>query len=325
MSDLFAIGAEQLFAINANQAEQMTTLSNQALNSGIDKYVDGDYEGAVVEFKRAFGLDPYSDYALDAVKYRAMAHQSLGETEAAIDAYKEGLRVHSYSSDLNLALGNLYIGEGRIGEAIESYETAVRNYDDPNNRFSLGQAYLRAGRYDDALNQFDKVAENDAYARNGHYGKGQVYSAQKKYSQAIEQFEQAVRRDDTFYDAYTEMGYAYADAGDIEKAEEIQRFLESKESGLATLLDGYIGKATRPKIMLAYADSKFPYFMPPRTDVSAPQQLSGQRRCYPDLQYPVSIQQGDGSRIGGECDELVDHPLGQERPGHALQHGAFGS
>ena len=269
MDDLFAIGAEQLFAINASQAEQMTTLSNQALSSGIDKYVDGDYEGAVVDFKRAFGLDPYSDFAIDAIKYRAMAHQSLGETEKAIDTYEEGLRVHSYRSDLHVALGNLYIGEGRTGEAIESYEAAVRNFDDPNNRFSLGQAYLKAGRYDDALNQFDKVIENDQYSRNGYYGKGQVYAAQKNYTKAIEQFEQAVRKDDTFYDAYTEMGYAYADSGDRDKAEEIQRFLESEGSSLATLLDAYIGAATKPKILLAYADSKFPYYMPSKTSVSA--------------------------------------------------------
>lgn len=269
MNDLFAIGADQLFAINASQAEQMTTLSNQALSSGIDKYVDGDYEGAVVAFKRAFGLDPYSSFAIDAIKYRAMSHQRLGETEKAIDTYEEGLRVHSYRSDLHVALGNLYIGEGRTGEAIESYEAAVRNYDDPNNRFSLGQAYMKAGRYDDALNQFDKVIENEQYSRNGYYGKGQVYSAQKNYTKAIEQFEQAVRKDNTFYDAYTEMGYAYADSGDRDKAEEIQHFLESEESPLASLLDAYIGAATKPKILLAYADSRFPYYMPSKTSVAA--------------------------------------------------------
>lgn len=269
MSDLFAIGADQLFAINASQAEQLTTLSNQALTSGIDKYVDGDYEGAVVDFKRAFGLDPYAEYAIDAIKYRAMAHQQLGETEEAIDAYQEGLRVHSYRDDLHVALGNLYVSEGRTGEAIESYEAAVRFYDDPNNRFSLGQAYLKAGRYGDALNQFDKVVENPQYRRNGYYGKGQAYSAQGEYTKAIEQFEQAIYVDDTFYDAYAGMGYAYADAGDMDKAEEIQRFLASEESPLATLLDGHISKATRPKIMLAYADSKFPYYMPSRSKVAA--------------------------------------------------------
>ena len=269
MSDLFAVGADQLFSIMANQSDQMTTLSNQALNSGIDKYVNKDYEGAAIDFKRAFGLDPYSEYAIDAIKYQAMSYQGLGQTENAIDAYEQGLRVHSDSDVLHVALGNLYIGEGRTGEAITAYEAAVRNYDDPNNRFSLGQAYLKAGRYGDAVNQFEKITRNHQYSRNGHYGLGQVYSAQGKYTKAVEQFQQAVRKDSKFFDAYAGMGYAYADAGDIDSANKIKDFLESKRSGLATLVHAYIGKATKPKIMLAYADSKFPYFLPPKTKVSA--------------------------------------------------------
>ena len=269
MSDLFSVGADYLFSIMANQSDQMTTLSNQALNSGIDKYVNKDYEGAVVDFKRAFGLDPYSDYVIDTVKYLAMAHQQLGQTEEAIDAYKQGLRVHPDSDILHVAVGNLYIGEGRTGEAIEAYESAVRFYDDPNNRFSLGQAYLKAGRYDDAVNQFRRITKNQQYSRNGYYGLGQVYSAQKQYDKAIENFQQAIRKDNDFYDAYAGMGYVYADAGDMDNANKIKEFLESEGSDLSALLRAYIGKATPPKIMLAYADSKFPYFLPPKTKVSA--------------------------------------------------------
>ena len=41
-------------------------------------------------------------------------------------------------------------GQEQIGEAIESYEAAVRLYDDGTNRFSLGQGYLKAGRFSDA-------------------------------------------------------------------------------------------------------------------------------------------------------------------------------
>jgi tetratricopeptide (TPR) repeat protein len=269
MNNLFSVGADQLFSIMANQGSQMTTLSNQALNSGIDKYVKKDYKGAVVDFKRAFGLDPYSEYAIDTVKYMAMAHQQLGQTEEAIDAYQQGLRVHSDSDILHVAIGNLYIGEGRTGEAIEAYEAAVRFYDDPNNRFSLGQAYLKAGRYEDAANQFERVVKNETYSRNGYYGLGQVYSAQKQYDKAIENFQQAVRKDNEFYDAYIGMGYAYADAGDMDNANNIRDFLEFKGSDLSALLKAYIGKATPPKILLAYADSKFPYFMPPKTKLSA--------------------------------------------------------
>ena len=269
MVDLFAVGADQLFSIVGNQSAQMETLANQSLSSGIDKYVNKDYEGAVTAFKRAFGLAPYSDYAIDAIKYRAMSYQQLGDTKAAIDTYHEGLRVHAYRDDLQTALGNLLIGEGRTGEAIDAYEAAVRLYDDPNNRFSLGKAYLEAGRYSDAANQFDKVIKNEQYSRNGYYGLGQVYSAQKKYSKAIEQFEQAIRKDGEFYDAYAQMGYTYVDAGEMDKAGEIKTFLERKDQTLAESVDSYMTQMAKPKIMFAYADSTFPYFMPSKTSVAA--------------------------------------------------------
>ena len=117
--------------------------------------------------------------------------------------------------------------------------------------------------------QFKKIIQRGGYeSRNGYYGLGQTYSAQEKYSEAISQFERAVQKDKSFYSAYAEMGYTYADAGEMDKAKEISGFLESKDASLSATLDGYISKATKPKILFAYADSTFPYFSMPNTQIS---------------------------------------------------------
>jgi tetratricopeptide (TPR) repeat protein len=137
--------------------------------------------------------------------------------------------LHPDDDTLHAALGKLYFSEGRTGEAITAYESAVRVYEDGNNRFSLGQAYLKAGRNEDAANQFRKVIELNQGSGNGYFGLGQALAAQKKYPQAIEQFEQAVRKDKEFWDAYAEMGYTHADAGHVDKAKKIQEFLEEKD------------------------------------------------------------------------------------------------
>jgi len=97
---------------------------------------------------------------------------------------------------------------------------------------------------------------------------GQALAAQKKYPQAIEQFEQAVRKDKEFWDAHAEMGYTYADAGNVDKAKEIQEFLEEKDASLASTLGEYINKMTQPKILFAWADSTFAFYMPPKTQVA---------------------------------------------------------
>ena len=268
MDILTPASADTLFEAVNNQSAQTETLANQSLSAGIDKYVNKDYKGAVVAFKAAFGLAPYSSYSVDAAKYLAMSHLKLGETHNAIQAYNQAIQLHPDDDTLHAALGKLYFSEGRTGEAITAYENAVRVYEDGNNRFSLGQAYMKAGRNEDAANQFRKVIELNQVSGNGYFGLGQALAAQKKYPQAIEQFEQAVRKDKEFWDAYAEMGYTYADAGNVDKAKEIQEFLKEKDGSLASTLGEYINKMTQPKILFAWADSSFAFYMPPKTQVA---------------------------------------------------------
>jgi tetratricopeptide (TPR) repeat protein len=269
MNEYTAALTDNLFSAAGNQWTGMETLANQALSNGIGKFQNKDYAGAANAFKRAFGLSPHSNFAYEATKYAAMSYQALGETENALRVYDQAISVNQADDRLHLEKGNLLYGEKRYGEAIESYEEAVRAYDDPTNRFSLGQAYIATGRYQDAENQFTKIIQRGGIeSRNGHFGMGRSLKAQQKYSDAIEQFELAIGKDREFYSAYEEIGYTHADAGQIDEAKNIQQFLEEKDADAAYLLDGYISKVTEPKIMFAYADSSFPYYLGPKTKLS---------------------------------------------------------
>ena len=270
MDNLTAILGDKLFSATGIQWNGLETLANQALSSGIDKYQNKDYEGAAKDFKRAFGLSPYSDFAYEATQYASMAFQSLGRTDQAIDVYRQAIKVNTTDDRLHLDIGNLLFGEERFGEAIEHYETAVRLYDDSTNRFSLGQAYLKTGRYGDAENQFEKIIRRGGLeSRNGYFGLGQTYKAQKNYTAAINQFERAIAKDRDFYSAQIEMGYTYADMGEMDKAREIAQTLEDKDAASADTLKRYISKMTPSKLMFAYADSTFKYYMKPKSTLAA--------------------------------------------------------
>ena len=270
MDEYTAILTDNLFSAAGNRWNGLETLANQALSSGIDKYQNKDYAGAAKDFKRAFGLSPYSDFAYEATQYASMAFQALGQTDQAIDVYRQAIKVNSTDDRLQLDMGNLLFGEERYGEAIEHYETAVRLYDDSTNRFSLGQAYLKSGRFNDAKNQFEKIIQRGGLeSRNGYFGLGQTYKAEKNYTAAIGQFERAISRDRDFYSAYAEMGYTYADMGEADKARSVAESLENKDAATADTLKRYINKVTQPKIMFAYADSSFKYYLKPKTALSA--------------------------------------------------------
>jgi tetratricopeptide (TPR) repeat protein len=260
---------DNLFSANDLQYTGQETLANQALSSGIGKYQQEDYQGAAADFKRAFGLSPYSGFAYEATKYASMAYQALGDTDSAIAMYEQAISVNQTDDRLHLEMGNLLFGQNRFSEAIASYEEAVRLYDDSTNRFSLGQAYIRTGRHSDAEHQFNKIIQRGGLeARNGYYGMGQALRSRGKYDDAIEQFELAIGKDREFYSAFEEMGYTYADAGQLDEAKRIQAYLEDKDAAASTLLGGYISKTTSPKIMFAYADSTFPYYRSPKTQLA---------------------------------------------------------
>ena len=104
----------------------------------------------------------------------------------------------------------------------------------------------------------------------GKFGIGQVYSRQGRFEDAIRMFEQTLAMKPDFYDAYAEMGYAYADMGDMDTAQDMVHYLEVEgETDLADTLSRYAYKVDSPKMMFAYSSSTFRYSLPPKMPLAA--------------------------------------------------------
>jgi tetratricopeptide (TPR) repeat protein len=269
--DVFSVDFTQsIFAAASLQTGQLETLANEALKNGIDRYIAKDYEGAVKEFKRAIGLGSNSEYATDAADYLANAYLQLGDTENALDAYKTAIRLNPFRDDMHGKLGNLYYAEERYKEAEDAYKEAVRINPTANNYYSLGQVYLSTERYTEAETQFNEVLRLEPESPNGNFGIGLALSMQGRYEDAIHQFEQAIEIKQDFYDAYAEIGYAYADLGEMDKAQDIVDFLETQEEGtLADTLSRYMYKVDPPKMVFAQSASTFSFLMASKTPLSA--------------------------------------------------------
>jgi TolA-binding protein len=251
---------QQLFSSMNQQSSQLESLANNALQSGIDRYMAKDYEGAVKEFKRAIGLAQNSAYAPDAADYMASAYLQLGDTENAIKAYQTAIQLNPYRDDMQMKLGNLYYAEGRYQEAESAYKEAVKIYPIGDNYYALGQTYLSMGLYSEAETQFNEIIRLEPDRPNGNFGLGQALNMQQRHEDAIRQFEEAIAIQEDFYDAYAEIGYAYADLGEMDKAQEMIVFLEnSDEADLADALSRYMYRVDPPKLMFAYAASSFSY------------------------------------------------------------------
>jgi len=268
-----AISAEdlvfKLFVPYSEKQAQLESLANRSLSNGIDLYQKKDYEGAAAAFQRSINMVPTSSYSVDASKYLAQTYLKLNKTEKAIQAYKTAITYHRDRDDLNTALGNLYFAADRFEEAVVQYKEAVKINPNANNRFSLGQGYIKTGEFSKAEAEFNTYIRLEPESAYGHYGLGQTYSEQGHYEDAIEQFEAALERQRDFDDVYADMGYAYADLGQMDDAQKILEILGEKDKSLAATLSLYMNDVEPPKIAFAWADSSFFYRMSVNTPVSA--------------------------------------------------------
>ena len=269
--DIFNVGgAENIFAYANQKSYQLESLANSALQSGIGRYMDKDFEGAAKEFKRAIGLAPDSPYSVDAAYYMAQAHLNLNEPEKAIKAYQESIRLDPYRDDSHNKLGNLYFSLDRNEDATKEYEAAAKLNPDATNIYTLGQAYLKMDRFSDAETQFNRVAQMARQDPAGKFGLGITFSRQGRYEEAIALFKEAISLKNDFYDAHAEMGYTYADMGQMGEAQGLVDFLEFQEQTvLADNLSRYMYKVDPPKIVYAQSASTLPFLMVNNTPVLA--------------------------------------------------------
>ncbi len=264
-----ATGADKLFSVMTQQSSQMDALSKAALSSGIDFYQDGNYDRAVVEFRRAIGLSPGSEDAVNAYDYLATAYLQLGNTQEALGAYQSAVRLSPSRDDLHVKFGNILLEEKKYTEALKEYKAALQwNPNSTDNLYSLGQVYLNMGDFGGAKAVFNQIADLAPGSYSGSYGLGQTYYREGEYEKAIEQFQKAISIDEQFSYAYLDLGYAYADLGRVEDADEQVNKLQEKDSSLAETLSSYIYRVTHPGFLIAYSDSGFPFASGPRTPLS---------------------------------------------------------
>jgi Flp pilus assembly protein TadD len=117
---------------------------------------NGDPEKGKHYLQKAVGLHPLSGSAF---RYLGDCHEALNQTDSAVQAYEKAIKKNPNDAASLSALGYLYHQQGANPEIAlmfcqKSIEIAPENGCFRNR---LGQLYLRANRFDDALNAFKKA------------------------------------------------------------------------------------------------------------------------------------------------------------------------
>lgn len=270
----FRIAAETVdyfFSLTtANSQARMDSLAATSLGQGIDFFQNKKYDQAIAAFRKAAALSPLTSNAASAYEYTGQAYLKLEKTDQAIKTYKEAIRLFPSDETFRTALGDIYLQEEMLPEAIKQYEAAVKlNPNDAEASYSLGQTYLKTDQLDKARQQFSNVMRVSPSSATGYYGLGQVARAEGDTNTAINMLNKAIRLNKDFEIGYVELGFAYADAGNFPKAEEMLSYLEYKGSDKTTELKSYITNAHNPRILMAQAKNGFPVGLGPKTEISS--------------------------------------------------------
>jgi tetratricopeptide (TPR) repeat protein len=150
----------------------------------------GQYDLAVKDYDAALGIDPKDAEAL------------YGRGSAFLNMQKHDLAVAD--ADSLLAIGEkankfavnqlrcrALAALARFDEAIDACSRQLQPFASDIFLVDRGEAYLAAGQYDRAVEDFDAALKIDKHAAFAKLGRGKAMFAKKDYAMALEEFEQA--------------------------------------------------------------------------------------------------------------------------------------
>ncbi len=179
----------------------------------------GDYEKAIDYLKNAIAQD---DQHLDLYKSLAFCYIETGELPDARRTLDRVAAVGIADDFVFVKLGDLYIRENRLDEAIKQYEEALEINPDNSNAYNgWGYILLMKGQEEDADLKFSKALELNPNHERAHFNLMKLKFAQGAHQETLEQIDKLVSLEPQSAEIYRESGNICVRLGKYEKAIEL--------------------------------------------------------------------------------------------------------
>ena len=205
------VAFQRAIALNPNAASAYNGM-------GRVYYHTGPPEKAIAAYQRAIALDPH--YVVAYYGLGILYSTKLGNYEAALNVFQQGLEHNPTEAFLVASLGSTYARMGRFDEAIATLQRAIHLQ--PDNTFAIEWLCLIAlyqKRYDDviAICQREIAIEDSDEPRRIL---GYVYDRLGRHEEAIAQLEQAVGFAPQDYEARAALAKVYRRVGRLQDAQQ---------------------------------------------------------------------------------------------------------
>lgn len=167
-------------------------------NLGRAYRIKGRFQEAIEEFKQAIEINP-KDFIAHA--NLAVCYNRVGKSEGAKLEYQRALEIRPAESIvterlwiLNVGLGNDYLKAGRFDEAMEEYLNAIQlNPQFAPVHYNLGNIFLEKGLLKEAQDMYLKAIEIDNNYAEAHCNLGVTFAKEEKLDRAKEEWTKALQ------------------------------------------------------------------------------------------------------------------------------------
>jgi tetratricopeptide (TPR) repeat protein len=143
----------------------------------------------------------------------------LGRVPEAMEQYEQALRLKPGYAEAHNNLGAALMGQGRLPEAIGHYEQALRiKADDAEAHNNLGAALMEQGRLPEAIGHYEQALRIKPDFAEAHYNLGATLQGVGRVPEAIEQYEQALRLKPEYAEAHNNLAAVLMGRGRLPEA-----------------------------------------------------------------------------------------------------------
>ncbi|WP_300301887.1 tetratricopeptide repeat protein, partial [Ferrovibrio sp.] len=145
-------------------------------------------------------------------------HTQLGEAKPAAQAFKRAIQLAPQVVDGYVHLGNAYLRQGRVAQAIETYRDGLKQQQHPLLHFNLGVALRQSGDIPGAIASYKTAIEQHPAYAQAYFSLGNAYRDADQTNEAEAAYRQAVALEPGFADAHANLAGLLATRQDFHGA-----------------------------------------------------------------------------------------------------------
>lgn len=178
---------------------------------GIAEQQRGDLRASVRHLDCAIAIDPGS---AQAHHYRAIALQSLGHTDEALDGYSQAISINPALAEAHNNRGNILLAAGATAKALKDYDAAIK----ANPSFAIahgnrGNALRSLGRLEEALASHRRAISLDPAFTGAYNNCATVLRELGELNEALIHIDHALSLAPRFAEAHKNRGDILIDLG----------------------------------------------------------------------------------------------------------------